>query len=50
MLSLLQRRPDGAIEVLKVTFPLNYSTGQKLLSAWSCVDQHRLRSGKFRIS
>lgn len=49
MLSLLQFRPeDGTLVVLKATFLLNYSTGQKVLSAWSYVDQQRLRSEKFR--
>jgi hypothetical protein len=47
MLSLLQcRSKDGTIEVMKATFLLNYSIGQEVLSAWSCVDQQRLRSGK----
>ena len=49
MLSLLQCRPeDGTLVVLKATFLLYYSTGQKVLSAWSYVDQQRLGSGNFR--
>jgi len=47
MLLLLQcHSEDGTMEVLKATFLLNYSTGQEVLSVWSCVDQQRLRSGK----